>query len=85
MPRCPGFLLLGTMQLRLIPDWNHAWRWSSVRFLALGATVQTTLLAFPAQLQQYLPPEALKYGSLIALACMFLGAAGRVTTTEPPK
>lgn len=71
------------MQLRLIPDWQHAWKWSSVRFLALGATVQTTLLAFPSELQANLPAAALKWGSLFALGCMFLGALGRVTTTEP--
>lgn len=85
MPRCPGFLLLGTMQLHLIPDWQHAWRWSSVRLIALGATVQTALLAFPGELQTYLPPGTLKYGSLFALGCMILAGAGRVTTTEPPK
>ena len=70
------------MQLRLIPDWQHAWKWSSVRFLAAGATVQTTLLAFPDALKQYLPDYIMHYGSMFALACMFLGAAGRITTTE---
>ena len=72
------------MQLRLIPDWQHAWKWSSIRFLAIGGAVQTTLLAFPSQLQQYLDPAVLKYGSEFALLCMFLGAIGRITTTEKP-
>lgn len=71
------------MPLVLIPGWKSFWKWSSMRFLALGGTVQVALLAFPQALQQYLPPAVLSWSSTFVLACMMLGAAGRVTTTNP--
>ena len=85
MPRCPGFLLLGTMQLHLIPDWQHAWRWSSVRLIAVGAAVQGTLVAMPASVSQYVPQWAMQGLALFSLGCMLAAALGRITTTEPPK
>lgn len=72
------------MQLRLIPDWKQAWRWSSVRFLAIGGVMQGSLLAFPAQLQQYLPPWLLSGLAEFALFCVIAGGVGRITTTEKP-
>lgn len=70
------------MQLRLIPDWKQAWKWSSVRFAAAGAAVQGALLAFPMQLQQYLPAWVLSTLSVFALGCLILAIGGRITTTE---
>lgn len=72
------------MTLHLIPDWKQAWKWSSVRFLAVGGVVQGSLLAFPVQLTQYLPPWLLSGASMFALACVVLGGIGRITTTEAP-
>lgn len=69
------------MQLRLIPDWRRAWKWSSVRFVAVAAGLQLTLLAFPQQLQAALP-EWVVQGT--ALLCLVGAALGRITTTEPP-
>lgn len=72
------------MTLRLIPDWKQAWKWSSVRFLAVGGVVQGSLLAFPAALAQYLPGWLLSGLAMFSLACVVLGGLGRITTTEPP-
>lgn len=81
---CPGFFFMETpVQLRMVDDARHAWKWSSMRFIAAGATVQTVLLAFPAQLQGYLPDGVMKWASVFCLLCMILGAVGRVTTVEP--
>lgn len=72
------------MTLHLIPDWKQAWKYSSVRIAAAGAAVQGALLAFPMQLQQYLPAWVLSTLSVFALGCLILAIAGRITTTEAP-
>lgn len=69
-------------KLKLIADWRNAWRWSSIRFLAAGGVVQGALLAFPTQLQQYLPPWLLTGLSEFALFCIIAGGVGRITTME---
>lgn len=70
------------MQLHLLPDWKQAWRWSSIRFLAVGGVVQGSLLAFPVQLQQYLPSWVLRSLAEFALFCVIAGGIGRITTME---
>jgi hypothetical protein len=39
----------------LVEDWRNFWKWFSIRFLALAASLQTTLVIFPDVLRQYLP------------------------------
>ena len=69
--------------MRLIDDWRRAWKWSSVRFIALGATVQTSVVTCPAQVAQHVPEWVWQGLSVFSLVCMLAAAAGRVTTTEP--
>lgn len=69
-------------RLRLIYDWKQAWRWSSMRFLAVGGVIQGSLLAFPAQLQQYLPPWLLSGLAEFALFCVIAGGVSRITFME---
>lgn len=76
-------MLRHAVKLSLIPGWQSFWKWSSMRFLALGGAVQVALLAFPQALQQYLPPAVLQWGSTFVLVCMVLGGVGRITTTNP--
>ena len=70
------------MQFHLIWNWRDAWRWMSVRLIALAASLQIVLLAFPEQLAQYLPPWLLQGG---AIACLAGALLGRVTTSTPEK
>lgn len=70
------------LQLKLIYDWKQAWRWSSMRFLAAGGVIQGSLLAFPTQLQQYLPPWLLSGLAEFALFCVIAGGIGRITRVE---
>jgi hypothetical protein len=68
--------------VHLIADWKTAWRWMSIRLIAVAAALQLTLIAFPQQLNQYLPAWLLQATAIICLA----GAAlGRITTSEPPE
>lgn len=74
--------MLEGYRLKLIEDWQSAWRWSSIRFLATGGVIQGSLLAFPAQLQQYLPPWLLSGLAEFALFCVIAGGVGRITVME---
>lgn len=67
--------------MHLIVNWKDAWRWMSIRMIALAAGLQLTLLAFPAQLSQYLPPWLLQ---ATAIACLAGAALGRVTQRTKP-
>lgn len=70
-----------TLRLRLIDDWKRAWRWSSVRLLAIAVAVQTTLLAFP--LKDYVPQWIISTLATAALLITLAAGLGRITTTEP--
>lgn len=64
---------------KLIPEWKSAWRWSSVRLMAISGMIQTVLVAFPAQLQNYIPQDVLKVLSCAALGILILAGVGRIT------
>jgi hypothetical protein len=69
------------MKLRLIDNWHRAWRWSSIRFLALGGVTQAALLTTPATVLQYVPQWALQGLAVFSLACVLAAGLGRITTT----
>lgn len=66
----------------LIEDWHQAWRWGSIRLIAVSAALQTALLAFP--LKDYVPGWIIQDVSTATLGITLAAAAGRVLTTEPP-
>lgn len=74
--------MLAALRLRLVTDWKQAWKWSSIRFLALGGAAQGTVIGCPAQVAQHIPEWVWTALSEFSLACIFLAAAGRITTTE---
>lgn len=51
-----------------------------MRLIAAAASLQLTLLAFPTQLSQYLPPWMLQGA---AIACLAGAAMGRITDSKP--
>lgn len=75
--------MFGGVKLRFVDDWHQAWRWSSIRFLAVGGAVQVALLAFPAQLAQYIPGPVLSGLATFSLICTIAGGIGRITTIDP--
>ncbi len=66
--------------MRLVDDWQKAWRWSSVRLIGVAATFQLTVVAFPDKVAQYVPDYIMHWLAVAALAGAVLG---RLTTTEP--
>lgn len=76
-----GRVTVGTIRIRLVEDWRRAWRWSSVRLIAISAALQGALLAFP--LKDYVPGWIIQTVATGTLFVTLAAAAGRVTTAEP--
>lgn len=70
--------------MHLVEDWHQAWRWSSMRCLALGVAIQGTVVTCPAQVAQHIPEWVWQGLSIFSLACMLAAAVGRVTTMDKP-
>lgn len=75
--------MLEGLKLRLIDDWRKAWKFSSMRCIALGAACQGAVVATPYQVAQYVPHWVWSSLSVFSLFCLIAAGVGRVTTTEP--
>lgn len=69
-------------QFRLIDNAKDAWRWSSVRLVAIAAVIQTVVLAFP--LKDYVPGWIISTLATASLIITLMAGIGRITTTEKP-
>lgn len=80
----PGLFITGLIvfgwQHKLIWNWKSAYKWASMQFIALGATLQLALMAFPSEMREYLP-DWLTHS--LAIGCLAAAAYGRVTTRDP--
>lgn len=70
------------VRLVLIDKWHHAWKFSSIRFLAVGAAIQGAVVTCPAAISDHLPTWIMSGASTVAFICMILSGLGRITTTE---
>lgn len=73
---------MSKLTVRLIDDWDQAWRWSSVRLIAISGALQAALLAFP--LKDYVPTWIIQGVATATLFITLAAAAGRVTKMEKP-
>jgi hypothetical protein len=67
---------------RLADDAHEAWRWGSIRFLALGGVCQTVVVTCPAQVAQHVPEWAWQALSMFSVFCMIAAGVARVTTSQ---
>jgi len=74
--------VFGRYRVRLVDGAHEAWRWSSMRFLALGMAAQGAVVTCPAQVAQHVPEVVWQALSCFALLCIFLAGAGRITHVE---
>lgn len=74
--------LLKRVNLRLVDDAHHAWKWSSMRFLALGGVVQGAVVTCPAAVSEHLPDWVMSSASTFSFCCIIAAGLGRITTTE---
>lgn len=74
---------LQAFNLRVVDDAHLAWKWSSMRFIALGGAAQSAVLTSDRTgLSTHVPDWMLSGLSGFALVCIVLAGAGRLTTTE---
>lgn len=66
----------------LISDWQRAWRWASVRCMAVAAAIQGSWMFIPDDMKTSIPPDLVKAATVILLLA---GILGRVTTKKPPE
>lgn len=69
---------------RLVDDAHRAWKWSSMRFLALGGVIQGAIVTTPDAVKEHVPEWVLQGMSVFALFCIIAAGVGRITTTEKP-
>lgn len=67
---------------RLADDAHMAWKYGSIRFMALGAVCQTTVIACPPQIAQYIPPWIFQALSEFSLFCIFAAGVSRITVAK---
>lgn len=71
------------LRLRIVEDARHAWKWSSMRFLALGVTVQGAVFSADRMgLSVHLPDWVLQAASSFSFFCMIAAGVGRMTQVE---
>lgn len=65
---------------RLIDDAHHAYKWGSMRFLALGGVVQGALLTTPDAVKEHVPDWVLQGMASFSLFCIIAAGVSRITT-----
>lgn len=67
---------------QLTDDAHLAWKWGSMRFLALGGACELAVKTTPDKVAQYAPGWLMSSLSTVAIVCLVLAGVARVTTTE---
>lgn len=67
---------------RFVDDWRSAWRWFSVQLVALAATVQLSVLAFPAEMREWLGDEITHW---LAVGLLIAAILGRLIDQKKPE
>lgn len=68
--------------MMLVKDWKRAWKWASIRCMAVAASIQGSWLFVPDDMKTSIPPNILQGVTVILL---LVGIAGRITTTKKKK
>lgn len=76
--------MFGAFNRRLSDDAHKAWTFGSMRFLALGGTIQTAVVTCPAAVAQHVPEWIWQAMSTFSLFCMVAAAYCRVTVKQEP-
>lgn len=63
------------LNMELLPDWKEAWRWASMRCMAVAMALQGTWVFLPDDLRERAPEEVITGMTLFIL---FFGFVGRI-------
>lgn len=74
-----GFAVLSIFRRRLVADVRQAWKWGSIRFIALGAAVEAVLGGMPRRMADSLPDWVMQSLSGFALLCLLAAGIARIT------
>lgn len=66
--------------MKLVSDWQQAWRWNSVHAMAAAAALQGAWAAVPDSLRQYASPHVV---TGVTIALLVLGFIGRLRDQTP--
>ena len=67
---------------RLVDDAHEAWKWGSMRFLALGGACELAVKTTPDKVAQYAPSWLMSSLSTVAIVCLVLAGVSRVTVKD---
>lgn len=78
--------MLERFNRRLADDATQAWKWGSIRFMALGGACEAAVKFTPDKVAQYAPAWLMSGLSTVAIVCLVLAGVSRVTvsTKEDP-
>jgi len=65
--------------MKLVDDWNKAWKWFSVHALVIAGILPTVWLELPPDLKSSIPPGAMSTITAVIAAC---GVIGRLVSQE---
>ena len=71
--------------MKLIDNWQQAWKMFSVQAMAAGVAVQGAYVALPDSFQQVIPHEWMHYISIGLLVAGVIGRLVDQTPKEPDK
>lgn len=75
---------LRRVNLRLVDDAHHAWKWGSMRILALAGAAEIALAKCPESVCSHVPEWVMSGLSTFVLLAPILAMGARLTTTEKP-
>lgn len=73
---------LKALEVRLVDDWRHAWKWGSVQLALAYGAIQSWAAADPDGFQRamaMLPPDAQRY---VGIALAFAAIATRLSSVR---
>lgn len=68
--------------IKMVPDWQAAWRWWSIRAMTAALAVQGAWFAIPDDLRAGIPDA---WGQAVTAVLLVLGIAGRLVAQQPPE
>lgn len=74
--------MFGRYRVRLVDDAHQAWKWSSMRILALAGAAEIGLAKCPESVCSHVPEFVMSSLATFVLLAPLLAAAGRLTTVE---
>lgn len=67
--------------MKLLPNWQDAWKWFSVQVIAAATAIQLSFLALPDSIRSAIPDKVMHW---VAIALLVVAALGRIVDQSKP-